>query len=41
MAFIKRCPECNSINLVYDEQRGEIICHDCGLLVEEKMIDPG
>lgn len=41
MAFIKRCPECNSINLVYDEQRGEIICNDCGLLVEEKMIDPG
>ncbi len=41
MAFIKRCPECNSINLVYDEQRGEVICNDCGLLVEERMVDTG
>jgi transcription initiation factor TFIIB len=41
MAFIKRCPECGSINLTYDEQRGEIICNDCGLVVEEKMVDTG
>ncbi len=41
MAFIKRCPECNSINLVYDEQKGEVICNDCGLLVEERMVDTG
>ena len=37
--FVKRCPECNSSNLVYDESRGEVICGDCGLLVEEKMVD--
>ncbi len=41
MAFIKRCPECGSINLVYDEQKGEVICNDCGLVVEEKMVDTG
>ncbi len=41
MAFIKRCPECNSVHLIYDEQRGEIICSNCGLLVEEKMVDTG
>jgi len=41
MAFIKKCPECSSVNLVYDEQRGEIICNDCGLVVEEKMVDTG
>jgi len=41
MVFIKRCPECGSINLTYDEQRGEIICNDCGLVVEEKMVDTG
>jgi len=39
MAFVKRCPECGSSNLVYDESRGELICGDCGLLVEEKMVD--
>ena len=36
MAYVKRCPECGSSNLVYDESRGEVICGDCGLLVEEK-----
>jgi transcription initiation factor TFIIB len=39
--FIKKCPDCGSINLRYDEQKGEIICQDCGLVVEEKMIDFG
>jgi len=41
MNFIKRCPECGSINLTYDEQKGEVICADCGLVVEEKMVDTG
>ena len=41
MAFIKRCPECGSISLVHDEQKGEIICNDCGLVIEEKMVDTG
>ncbi len=41
MPFIKRCPECGSINLTYEEQKGEVICNDCGLVVEEKMVDTG
>ncbi len=41
MSNVKKCPECESINLTYDPQRGEIICNDCGLLVEEKMVDTG
>ena len=41
MPFIKRCPECNSINIVYDEQKGELVCQDCGLVIEEKMVDFG
>jgi len=39
MSYVKRCPECNSSNLVYDESRGEVTCADCGLLVEESMVD--
>jgi transcription initiation factor TFIIB len=39
MAGAKKCPECNSSKLIYDETRGEIICGACGLLVEEKMVD--
>jgi len=38
---VKRCPECNSVSLTYDDQQGEIICNDCGLIVEEKMVDTG
>ncbi len=41
MKYIRKCPECGSINLTYDEQRGEIICNDCGLVIEEKMVDTG
>ena len=39
--YIKKCPECQSINLTYDEHKGEVICQDCGLVVEEKMVDTG
>lgn len=41
MVYIKKCPECGSINLTYDEHHGEIICNDCGLVIEEKMVDTG
>jgi len=41
MVFIKKCPECGSINLTYNSHLGEIICNDCGLVVEEKMVDTG
>ena len=41
MSYIKRCPECGSIHLTHDDQKGEIICNDCGLLIEEKMVDTG
>lgn len=41
MAFIKKCPECKSINLTVDEKRGEIVCKSCGLILEEDVIDSG
>ncbi|MBT3582426.1 hypothetical protein HN924_02500 [Candidatus Woesearchaeota archaeon] len=37
--FIKKCPECQSINLTLDEKRGEVICKSCGLVVDENEID--
>ncbi|MBI5803256.1 hypothetical protein HY448_01055 [Candidatus Pacearchaeota archaeon] len=39
--FIKKCPECGSVNLTYDPNLGEIICNNCGLVIEEKMVDTG
>jgi transcription initiation factor TFIIB len=41
MVYVKRCPECGSVDLTYDEQRGEVVCNECGLIVEEKMVDSG
>jgi transcription initiation factor TFIIB len=41
MSYVKRCPECASVDLTYDSQRGEIICNECGLIIEEKMVDTG
>jgi transcription initiation factor TFIIB len=37
--FVKKCPECGSINLFYNREKGEVICKDCGLVVEDKMVD--
>ena len=35
------CPECNNKNLVSDNTRGEIICNDCGLVLDQRAIDLG
>ncbi len=37
--YVKKCSECGSINLSINKDRGEIICRDCGLVIEEKMVD--
>jgi len=39
--FIKNCPECSSINLQYDEKRGEVVCRNCGLVLDENIMDMG
>ena len=39
--YIKKCPECGGINLIIHKDKGEVICKDCGLVIEEKMIDLG
>jgi len=40
-SYVKRCPECESVDLVYDSQKGEVVCNECGLIVEEKIVDTG
>ncbi|MBT3866013.1 transcription initiation factor IIB [Candidatus Woesearchaeota archaeon] len=37
----KKCPECSSTNLIADKDRGELVCKDCGLVLEERMVDFG
>ncbi|MFP4217398.1 MAG: transcription initiation factor IIB [Salinarchaeum sp.] len=38
---VRSCPECGSENLVKSSDRGELICEDCGLVIEDEQIDPG
>jgi transcription initiation factor TFIIB len=37
--LVKKCPECAGINLFWNREKGEIICKDCGLVIEDKMVD--
>ena len=33
----KKCPECGSVNLIYDHDNGEKFCGDCGLVLDQEM----
>ena len=33
------CPDCNSSSLIVDPPRGDIICSECGTVVESRMMD--
>jgi len=35
------CADCGSANVICDDTRGEVICNDCGLVIEEHMMDLG
>ncbi len=39
--YVKKCPECSGTNLFYNKEKGEVICKECGLVVEDKMVDFG
>ena len=38
---ITRCPECGSTHLVRDYERGELVCMDCGLVIDDSYVDQG
>ena len=38
---IVKCQECGSRSLSRDETRGEVVCDDCGLVLEDNVIDQG
>ncbi|MGA2628566.1 MAG: transcription initiation factor IIB [Candidatus Bathyarchaeia archaeon] len=38
---VRNCPECGSANLVEDYDLGEMICHDCGLVLSEHVLNEG
>lgn len=36
-----KCPDCSSKSLKRDNERGEVVCRQCGLVVEEDMVQEG
>ncbi|ADI73254.1 MULTISPECIES: transcription initiation factor IIB [Methanohalobium] len=38
---VTKCPECGSINLEQDYERAELVCSDCGLVVDAELVDEG
>lgn len=36
-----RCPECSDTRFIKDYENAEIVCINCGFVIEEKMEDPG
>jgi len=36
-----KCPECGSTHLSKDHSRAELVCEDCGLVIDEAFIDRG
>lgn len=38
---VRRCSECLSYNLIRDSKRGETICGDCGLVIDDNIVDFG
>ena len=39
IADIIKCPECNSTNNITDYVRAEVFCNDCGLVLDESIIE--
>lgn len=35
----RTCPECRSAHLVTDDVRGELVCDDCGLVLQDHAVD--
>ncbi len=38
---LPKCPECGGTKFITDPSRGEIICMNCGAVIEEHLIDDG
>ncbi len=39
--YLEACPECGGRDLKKDERRAEVVCRECGLVVDENMVDTG
>ncbi|MBS7643123.1 transcription initiation factor IIB [Candidatus Bathyarchaeota archaeon] len=38
---IRKCPECGSTRVIRDYEQGEVVCMDCGYVVDDRITDSG
>lgn len=38
---VKRCPECRGSRLIRDYEQGEIVCIECGYVIDDRLADSG
>ncbi|MBT3298117.1 transcription initiation factor IIB [archaeon] len=36
---LKECPDCGSKNIFHNREKGETVCRECGLVIEDRMVD--
>jgi len=36
-----KCPECGSEHVIRDYERGELVCGECGIVINDLQIDMG
>ncbi|MFC2134421.1 transcription initiation factor IIB family protein [Bacteroidota bacterium] len=41
MKIKKNCPECAGFSLSHNKEKGEVVCNNCGLVIEDKLFDFG
>ena len=39
--LVERCPECGASLFMFDQESGEVVCTNCGFVVETKLADRG
>ena len=39
MSAVVKCPDCGGTRLVEDHANGDVVCRECGLVVESHIID--
>jgi len=39
--IVAECPQCGGRNLIQDYKRAELVCEDCGFVLDDNIIDPG
>lgn len=38
---VEECPECGSSHIQKDDSRAELVCQDCGLVIDDNLMDRG